>query len=264
MPALLDWQRSGGNINGYRGERIDIGSVLKDCLGTGLKHGWIYDEIAVEGQPPLHALRRTGAGNAPRVYVSTGIHGDEPAGPLAIGLLLRENSWPAGLDYWLCPCLNPAGFIHNCRENPRGLDLNRQYRHPIAAETKAHIAWLEKQPSFGLALCIHEDWESIGFYVYELNPDCRPSLAESIVEAAGKVCPIDSSEVIEGRPARNGIIRPNLDPCSRPDWPEAFYLITQKTRLSYTLEAPSDFGLKTRVDALSQAILAALASFSRG
>ena len=76
-----------------------------------------------------------------------------------------------------------------------------------------------------------------------------------------QVCPIDRSEIIEGRVARDGIIRPNLDPRERPDWPEAFYLITSKTRLSYTLEAPSDFRLQTRVAALVAAVNAALKAF---
>ena len=105
---------------------------------------------------------------------------------------------------------------------------------------------------------MHEDWESSGFYVYELNPDGRPSLAERIVERVARVCPIDQSDLIEGRPARNGIIRPSLDPRSRPDWPEAFFLITHKSRLSYTLEAPSDFPLRTRVAALTAGVRAAL------
>ena len=59
-------------------------------------------------------------------------------------------------------------------------------------------------------------------------------------------------------PAHNGIIRPGVDPRSRPDWPEAFFLITHKTRLSYTLEAPSDFPLAARVAALVAAVTAAL------
>jgi hypothetical protein len=94
--------------------------------------------------------------------------------------------------------------------------------------------------------------------VYELNPDNQPSLAEAIVARVREVCPIDRSEVIEGRPALNGIIRPSVDPRSRPDWPEAFFLITHKTRLSYTLEAPSDFPLTTRVAALVAGVAAAL------
>jgi hypothetical protein len=172
--------------------------------------------------------------------------------------LLQENQWPENLDLWFCPCLNPLGFAANTRENARGIDLNREYREPLAEEIKAHIAWLERQPKFDLCLLMHEDWESHGFYLYEQNPDARPSLAEPMIEAIANVCPIDPNELIEGRPAKNGIIRPNLDPNSRPQWPEAFYLITHKTRLSYTLEAPSDYPLSTRVDALVTAVRTAL------
>jgi hypothetical protein len=117
---------------------------------------------------------------------------------------------------------------------------------------------LQRQPSFDVCLCLHEDWEAKGFYLYELNPDHQPSLAEAIVARVGEVCPVDRSEVIEGRPAANGIIRPGVDPRSRPDWPEAFFLVTHKTRLSYTLEAPSDYPLAARVAALVAGVRAAL------
>jgi hypothetical protein len=69
--------------------------------------------------------------------------------------------------------------------------------------------------------------------------------------------------VIEGRPASGGIIRPNLDPNTRPQWPEAFWLLQNKTRLSYTLEAPSDFPLGLRVNALVAGVQAALANLGR-
>ena len=171
--------------------------------------------------------------------------------------MLRENQWPAGVDLWLCPCLNPTGFALNRRENDKGIDLNRAYLHLEAEETRAHVAWLNRQPGFDLCLCLHEDWEAQGFYVYELNLGEQLSLAHAMVAEVAKVCPIDPSEMIEGRPAQGGIIHPSTDPRSRPDWPEAFYLITHKTRLSYTLEAPSDFPLTTRVNALVAGVRAA-------
>jgi hypothetical protein len=49
-----------------------------------------------------------------------------------------------------------------------------------------------------------------------------------------------------------------VDPSSRPQWPEAFFLLNHKTRLSYTLEAPSDFPLSIRVAALVQGVKAAV------
>jgi len=268
--APHDPRRLGKNINGYFGETIDIDGVLHDCVAAADTHGWTHESVPVAPGVALVTLRRESqipcgqafARSPPqsplRVYISAGIHGDEPAGPLAIRQLLQENHWPQNMGFWLCPCLNPAGFALQRRENSQGADLNRQYFAPTALETLAHIQWLQRQPPLDLCLCLHEDWEAHGFYLYELNPDNQPTLAETMIDRVAHTCPIDPSEVIEGRPAQNGIIRPTLDPRTRPQWPEAFFLITHKTRLSYTLEAPSDFLLPIRVAALATAVQAAL------
>jgi len=84
-----------------------------------------------------------------------------------------------------------------------------------------------------------------------------------MIEAISKVCPIDPNELIEGREAKNGIIRPSLDPKLRLKWPEAFYMITHKTRQSYTLEAPSDYPVATRVNALVTAVRTAVDLISK-
>jgi hypothetical protein len=238
------------NKGAYFGETIDIGKLVFACMAAGKKGGWLAEPIDCSGDIRLWVFHRRVSNPKRRIYISTGMHGDEPAGPLAALRLLDENQWPEDAEIWLLPCLNPTGFLLNTRENRNKVDLNREYHGSKEPEVVAHIAWLEKQPRFDVALCLHEDWESHGFYVYELNPDGLPSYAEPIVEAARQVCPIDLSGEIEGRPAQGGIIRPNVDPASRPQWPEAFYLLQYKTRLSYTLEAPSDFALKPRVDAL--------------
>ena len=259
-------QKLGKNHGRYHGETIDIRDVLQEVETVAHEQGWSAETFHAAGDFKWFALRRAPLAPdtphpAPRTYISTGIHGDEPAGPLAALRLLRENQWPADTEIILLPCLNPTGFKQNTRESEAGIDLNRDYLHLQSAEIRAHIAWLEKQPPFDLCLCLHEDWESHGFYLYELNLDNRPSLAEPMIAAVGEVCPIDPSETIEGRPAKHGIIRPSADPRSRPQWPEAFWLLTHKTRLSYTLEAPSDFPLATRVDALVAGVDAALEKF---
>lgn len=249
-------QRLGKNLGKYLGETIDIKTILSDVHLASQRHGWDGEVIHKVGEFDILALHRDCQNRAGRrrIYISAGIHGDEPASPLAALKLLQENRWPENVEVWLCPCLNPVGFTLNTRANMRGIDLNRGYLNPVAGEITAHISWLQRQPQFDLCVLLHEDWESQGFYLYEQNPDARPSYAEKMIEAVEKVCPIDLSETIEGRPAKGGILRPNLDPRSRPDWPEAFYLITHKTRQSYTIEAPSDFSLQTRVNALVAAV----------
>jgi protein MpaA len=264
LREILRVQKLGKNHGGYHGETIDIRAVLRDIKAAAQEHGWTSELFYKIGDLELLALHRKplsprGSSPTPRFYISTGIHGDEPAGPLAALRLLQENHWPADAELWLLPCLNPEGFILNTRENAGNIDLNRDYRDAKSPETAAHIAWLERQPDFDLYLCLHEDWESHGFYLYEQNPNNKPSLADKMIAAAKKVCSIDLSEIIEDRPAQNGIIRPILNPDERPLWPEALYLITHKSRQGYTLEAPSDFPLPGRVDALVATVNAALA-----
>jgi protein MpaA len=256
-------QRLGKNLGAYLGEPIDIHAVLRDIADAASANGWSRETFhQAEGLEwfALHRPSRSTLNSQPstRLYLSTGIHGDEPAGPLAVLRLLRENRWPASAELFMIPCLNPAGFLVNRRENPQGIDLNRDYLHLQSDEIRAHVAWLERQPAFDHCLCLHEDWDSYGFYLYELNPDNLPSRAEAIIERVATVCPIDRFEIIDGRAAKGGIIRPNLTPILRSQWPEAFWLITHKTRRSYTLEAPSDFALSTRVDSLVAAVEAAL------
>lgn len=263
MRESLRVQKLGKNHGGYHGETIDIRAVLRDIEKVAQKFGW-NSEIFYEANGfKWLAFQRLPLSTpnfqpSTRIYISAGIHGDEPAGPLAALKLLQESLWPENAEIFLLPCLNPIGFILNKRENADGIDLNRDYRNSKSAEVRAHIAWLERQPKFDLYLCLHEDWESHGFYLYEQNPDNKISLAEKIIEAVKQVCPIDLSENIEGRPAKNGIVRPNVLPQERPDWPEAFYLITQKSRQGYTLEAPSDFPMQRRVNALVVGVNTAL------
>jgi hypothetical protein len=255
----------GKNIGGYRGETLDLPAVLRDLEQAAASHHWQGDIIPLDygaAAPPSRfiAYRRPAASPRLRLYLSAGIHGDEPAGPLAALQLLREDRWPTDAALWFCPCLNPTGFPLSRRENVLGIDINRDYRHFESAEARAHVAWLQDQPPFDLGICLHEDWESRGFYVYELNPGRRPSLAAAIVAAVARVCPIERAPLIDNWPADNGVIRPRLNPEDRPRWAEAIYLITQKTRLTCTLEAPSDFPLPTRVAALVTGVRAILAA----
>ncbi len=251
-------QKLGRNIGAYNGEVIDIAAVLRDIRESALKSGWAFEAVEAAQGLELHAWHRESRRSARRIYISAGIHGDEPAGPLAVRQLIEDDLWPSAVELWLCPCLNPTGFPRNRRENAQGIDLNRQYLHLEAPETRAHVQWLQQRPDFDFTLCLHEDWEAHGFYLYELNPDNRPTQAEEIIRRVAQVCPIDFSPEIEGRAAQGGIVRPSADPLSRPQWPEAFWLLRNKTHHSYTLEAPSDFPLATRVAALVTAVRTAL------
>ncbi len=255
-------QRLGINHLGYLGQHLDVPAFLNAFRLQASRSGWTLNSLqATPDRSLCIASRSNHPANPPhpRIYLSAGIHGDEPAAPLALLDLIRSNLLPRHADFWICPCLNPAGLQAGTRNSPDGIDLNRDYNHVRSPEVAAHVRWLASLPPFNLALLLHEDWESAGFYLYELNPDNQPSLAQPIIQAVRQVCPIDSSQIIDGRPTQApGIILPPSDPAARPDWPEAFWLLQNRTRHSITLEAPSDFPLATRIAALTTAILTAL------
>jgi len=253
--------RSHMNRGGYRGERIPVTSVLEELRREAERTGWRCQGLTDSGPHTVwHFARaaRDKGGSPRRVYISAGIHGDEPAGPLAALRLLTQNDWPADVELDLFPCLNPIGLDRNLREGPEGADFNRDYRHPRTPVVQAHVNWLSAQPDFDVALLLHEDWESDGFYLYELAAQPHQSMAEAVVRAVTPVCPILQSNRADDWPAESGIVRPNADPAKRPDWPEALYLFQEKTDLCYTFEAPSDYDLTTRVTALVTAVKAVL------
>ena len=140
-------------MRGYRGEPIEIQRVLEKVKELAERNGWRRDlassahESVTQGVELL-AYHRLSKPSLHRVYLSTGIHGDEPAGPIAALQLLKENTWPHGVDIFLCPCLNLTGFPLNRRENAKGIDLNRDYRDAQSDEIRSHIEWLKRKPSF--------------------------------------------------------------------------------------------------------------------
>lgn len=207
----------------------------------------------------LRAYTKLAAPTAPRIYVSSGMHGDEPAPPWALLQLVESGFFDARASWWLCPMLNPTGFAHRTRENFERRDLNRDYKQPLSAEVRAHVAWLARQPDFAATFCLHEDYEAAGFYLYELNPTHRATLADATLAAAAKHSPIESAAIIDGREAAApGLIRPVSDPLLRENWPEAIYLRHCHTTLSYTFETASMRPLAGRVATQMAALRAAV------
>jgi protein MpaA len=211
---------------------------------------------------PLNAYTRRTPGVRPRVYVSTGMHGDEPAPPLALLRLVEEGFFDDRCTWFVCPMLNPTGFTLRTRENFDRVDLNRDYKSLLAAEVLAHVAWLRLQPRFDLVICAHEDWEAQGFYLYELNLGGHASLAPVMLAAARAHGPIENAAVIDGRPsAEPGVIRPVSDPLLRDTWPEALYLAYKHSTLNYTIETASAQPLDQRIMTQGAVLKAAIKAF---
>ncbi len=280
LATFIKTPRQGPNAGGYAGETIDIDSLHDEILRAAAEHGWNCEALLEEDCCRLAALSRHSPAATKSIYLSSGLHGDEPAPPLAIANLLWENKWPADWNVYICHCLNPEGFRANQRANAAGIDLNRDYCESKSREICTHIGWLENQPSFSMTVSLHEDWEAEGFYVYQLGPLSAEPVIEHILREVAHVCSIDESPTIDHLPAEDGVLdlafhslqmnellidglgeRSAATVLAKPPgsiWSEAIYLINRKTKASYTFESASALPIPVRVQALTQAVNALL------
>ncbi len=240
---------------------LDPADLVQRFRDTAAKSGFREEVLSEQHGVPLLAFTKRTPGVRPRIYVSTGVHGDEPAPPQALLNMLQAGVFDDRATWFLVPMLNPAGFAADQRENASGVDLNRDYLSLATPEVRAHVRWLRRQPRFDLALCLHEDFEAEGFYLYELRTgEPQPAPAQGLRAAAAKIMSIQPGEEIDGRPIDEpGIIRPEGDPQLRDQWPEAIYLFAHHTDLCYTFESPTPLSLEDRISVLRATVELAIA-----
>jgi hypothetical protein len=201
------------------------------------------------------------------IYISAGIHGDEPASSDALVTWAEKNVRRlATLPLLLFPALNPWGLTNNIRLDANGGDLNRLFHRddqPVVTAMKAVVAGHR----FALALMLHEDYDAEGFYVYEIK-HTLPFWGESLLATARKIMPIDARTRIDRRAAHRGLIRRRFNPklFLKIGYPEAIWLYEFHAQRCLTVESPSEFALERRVAAhvavIEECVQRALASVS--
>ena len=245
------------------GVSFDVHEYLETFSRLATECGFVRELVAEVDGFEIPAFAREGSGEArARVYLSSGMHGDEPAGPLALLELLTEGTLSGDVEWRICPMINPTGAAVGTRENAHGLDLNRDYWRRESVEVAGHVEWLERQPVPDVFLSLHEDWESSGFYLYEIQKSATASVAHSILAAAAAEIEPEPSPTIDDHTVREpGWIfhKPKAD--FPEDWPEAIYMAERGTKVSYTLETPSSLALERRVACHQLAVCRAVEEF---
>jgi protein MpaA len=242
---------------------IDPLSYTVELEEAGRAADWMVRYLSPTESGPRPWLQRaatTGDGPRPRLYLSSGIHGDEISGPLALLEMIRQPGFFTGIDVTMFPILNPNGLARGVRTNWDEVDLNRDYRNTKSLEIGSHIETLLTLGRFDAAMLLHEDYEGIGAYLYELNDTFDPGLGAKIITAMGHHVPIDLRPEIEEGVARGGVIsrRDLIAKLGRiedlPEWAEAIFLTVHHTDASYTTETPKPFPIEARVKAQIAAV----------
>lgn len=203
-------------------------------------------------------LRRSPGG----LYLSAGIHGDEPAGAEAL------SAWAEGAargflrraPITVVPCWNPWGLAHNSRWDARGRDRNRCFdkRSPAVV---ARLRRLLRAESFRAGLALHEDYEATGVYLYATGRAARIS-AEQILAAASRGLPVETRRCVDTMPCERGIIRRERPPRGLDGLPESLWLHRSGCPAVFTLETPSEWDIRVRVAALQRGVAAFITAFS--
>lgn len=123
----------------HRIERLDEKvKVTKAGILTYKSHDYPFFYLNINSNNP----------DAQNVFISAGIHGDEPA-PVYAALDFAKNhaqKYANDFNFIIFPCLNPAGFDKGTHSNPNKINLNREFQE----------TWPEKEIKLVKAILAHE------------------------------------------------------------------------------------------------------------
>src|SRR5689334_12117394 len=108
-----------------------------------------------------HSVVMAQIGEGPRLAVMSGVHGDEPSGPLAV-LRWFEKTQPGtlipdGLSLWVAPLINTSGWDAAVR-TWGDHDLNRSFTHEAAPDFLKPLMHHLADPLPALYVDLHEDY----------------------------------------------------------------------------------------------------------
>lgn len=152
-----------------------------------------------------------GGGERIRIGLFAVLHGDEPEGAHALvrflELLEQHPGLAAGYGLYVYPVCNPTGYVDGTRETRDGVDLGGAFwRGSSAPEIRLLEQELATHAFHGL-ISLHSDRASEGVYGHVAGAMLTQHLLEPALEAAAQYLPRNRSGLIDGVPARNGIIR---------------------------------------------------------
>jgi|SRR5882724_7410250 len=244
--------------------RRSISRFLEPLLRVTNVHGDFLGPFETGGEKyfvPRYTFEGPNSSEPIRIGLFAAIHGDEPAGALAlIQFLLELSNDPETADNFVLqayPICNPTGFEDNTRCSRRGRDLNREFWR-ASVEPEVEILEHELRTGhFSGIIQLHADDTSDGIYGYVRGHTLTENLLRPALREAGKTLPRNVNATIDGFAARDGIIYDHYDGVlaapARID-PVPFEII---------LETPHKAKMEHQVEALVVALRTILIEYRR-
>ena len=205
-----------------------------------------------QSYPILYVRSQDFYPSKPTVFLSAGMHGDEPAGVHAIIRFLNTDlhRYTDRFNFVALPCLNPSGFDTGIHNTASGLNLNdhfgKQSGDAVVRIIEAKLKSLA--PSILLAFDLHEDnsGDQRGCYVYEKISKSTDRIAHRVLEilAPTDIC---KQPVIYGETNVNGVIEENLDGSQAASGSLDWYLKANGAHHVMVVETPSVWPIEKRI-----------------
>jgi murein peptide amidase A len=145
-----------------------------------------------------------------RVGIFAGIHGDEPAGTLALVEFLRAlAAEPALAENYLIhayPVCNPSGFEKGTRASAARCDLNREFWKGSGQPEVQLIERELRERHFHGLIQLHADDTSDGIYGFVRGHTLSENLLKPALAAAANILPRNINAQIDGFAAKDGMI----------------------------------------------------------
>ena len=191
------------SIQRFLAPLVELPRVRTDYLGP-------FEVAGEKYSLPRFTFQGPNSSDPIRIGLFAAIHGDEPAGALAVRefvtRLVAEPDLAENFHLEAFPLCNPTGFEDNTRQSRRGRDLNREFWQ---ASGEAEVQLLEHELRtchFSGIIQLHADDTSEGIYGFVRGHTLTEHLLRPALREAGKILPRNVSATIDGFAARDGII----------------------------------------------------------
>lgn len=244
----------------------DYADLMRQWRAVAAEAGLLVNELCrVDGVRVLWLESAAARRGEPLVYLSAGVHGDEPGATEGLVGWARQNARRLrDGSFLIFPCLNPHGLMGNTRMDQRGLDLNRRFHledDPVCGAWRRVVTGRAMR----LAVCLHEDYDALGAYVYELSSRLPRGWSHELLRRCTNArLPVDARTRIDGQLAREGVIQRRKSPRKLPGLPEAVAVYEMGCEISLTFETPSEFALDERARSHARFLDAVLRALPEG
>jgi protein MpaA len=235
----------------------DLVQRVESLVGAEYSHRVLAEIVGY----PILLVRRSVREGGPTALITGGTHGDEPAGVEAVMAFLQRDvsAFLPHLSFEVLVCLNAFGYVNNTRHNFQDIDVNWAWARDDVPEVQVVKEWVRGR-YFEFIFDCHEDWESPGFYLYELRRGAADISAE-VVAAVGGICPLNLQDEIEGMAAAGGIVSADTAKAEAERGKGIpIELYNGYTDHLLTLESPTGLDMAVRVNAHMAALDVVVAS----